>query len=109
MPYPSASIIYEIYRSCLEDLGRCGLIIGSSFDVISDEPCGPETPLKYICEPADTLTLPDHGEMLISYSLFPDSIPKQLSDIAETSTVSRTRLFSSHTSVTFFAYRHMVY
>lgn len=88
VPHPSASVIYDIYKSCLEDLGGCGLITGSSFDVIGAEPGNPETPLKYICEPADTVTLPSHGEMLLSYHLFSDSVPKQLSDVAETSTVS---------------------
>lgn len=86
VPHPSASVIYEIYKSCLEDLGRCGVINGSTFDIGVD-PENPESPLKYICRPAESLQLPSHGEMLLSYQLFPESVPKQLSDVSHASVV----------------------
>ncbi|KAL1956152.1 hypothetical protein VTO42DRAFT_7587 [Malbranchea cinnamomea] len=85
VPHPSPSVIYEIYKSCLEDLCRCGLIAGSSFDVIGVEPDNPETPLKYVCQPAEYLALPSYGETLLSYQLFPESVPKQLYDVAQAS------------------------
>lgn len=80
IPQPSARVIYEIYKSCLEDLARCGIVEGSTFDVIQLNPADPQTPLQYICQPAETLILPGYDEMLLAYQMFSDSIPKQLAD-----------------------------
>lgn len=91
IPPPSARVIYEIYKSCLEDLGRCGVIEGSTFDVIQLNPEDPQTPLQYVCYPAETLILPSYDEMLLVYQMFPESIPKQLADVAGASVVSRDR------------------
>ncbi|KAK2879431.1 hypothetical protein FQN49_000891 [Arthroderma sp. PD_2] len=85
VPPPSASGIYEIFRSCLEGLSACGLIEGSTFDVVPVDPNDTTTPLKYIAEPAGSLILPSYGGMQLWYQLFPESIPKQLADIAKMS------------------------
>ncbi|KAL2215040.1 pachytene checkpoint component Pch2 [Thermoascus aurantiacus ATCC 26904] len=85
IPQPSARVIYEIYKSCLEDLARCGIVEGSTFDVIQLNPADPQTPLQYICQPAETLILPGYDEMLLAYQMFSDSIPKQLADVASAS------------------------
>ncbi|PGH10628.1 hypothetical protein AJ79_05342 [Helicocarpus griseus UAMH5409] len=85
MPNPSSRVIYEIYRSCLENLSQCGLVQGATFDVIRVDQDNPETELKYISTPAETLVLPSHTEMVLWYQLFPESIPKQLADVAEAS------------------------
>ncbi|OAX82914.1 hypothetical protein ACJ72_02739 [Emergomyces africanus] len=85
MPNPSSRIIYEIYKDCLENLSNCGLIQGSTFDVIRVEPDNPDTALKYVSYPAETLVLPSHTEMVLWYQLFPESIPKRLADLAEAS------------------------
>ncbi|KKZ65069.1 hypothetical protein EMCG_01309 [[Emmonsia] crescens] len=85
MPHPSSRVIYEIYRSCLENLSHCGLIHGSTFDVICVEQDNPSTTLKYVSYPAETLVLPSHTEMVLWYQLFPESIPKRLADVAEAS------------------------
>ncbi|PGH05312.1 hypothetical protein GX51_03033 [Blastomyces parvus] len=85
VPNPSSRIIYEIYRSCLENLSHCGLIYGASFDVIRVEQENPTTELQYVLSPAETLVLPSHMEMVLWYQLFPESIPKRLADVAEAS------------------------
>ncbi|KGM91543.1 cytochrome c1, heme protein, mitochondrial [Paracoccidioides brasiliensis Pb18] len=85
IPYPTSRVIYEIYRSCLENLSECGLIHGSTFDVIRVEQDNPATELKYVSCPAETLVLPSHTELVLWYQLFPESIPKQLADVAEAS------------------------
>ncbi|KAL2380749.1 hypothetical protein RJZ90_004416 [Blastomyces dermatitidis] len=85
MPNPSSRIIYEIYRSCLENLSQCGLIHGATFDVIRVEQDNPATELKYVSSPAETLVLPSHTEMVLWYQLFPESIPKRLADVADAS------------------------
>ncbi|EQL31144.1 hypothetical protein BDFG_06456 [Blastomyces dermatitidis ATCC 26199] len=85
MPNPSSRIIYEIYRSCLENLSQCGLIHGATFDVIRVEQDNPATELKYVSSPAETLVLPSQTEMVLWYQLFPESIPKRLADVADAS------------------------
>ncbi|KGQ01115.1 cytochrome c1, heme protein, mitochondrial [Paracoccidioides lutzii Pb01] len=85
IPHPTSRVIYEIYRSCLENLSECGLIHGSTFDVIRVEQDNPATELKYVSCPAETLVLPSHTELVLWYQLFPESIPKQLADVAEAS------------------------
>jgi hypothetical protein len=87
IPHPNATVIYEIYKSCFENLSKCGVIEGLTFDVIQLNPQDPETPLQYIEHPADRLVLPSYDEMLIGYQIFPDSIPKQLADVASASVV----------------------
>ena len=56
--------------------------------MIRVNPDDPETPLRYVSQSATVLVLPNHDEMLLWYQLFPESIPKQLADIAEASVVS---------------------
>ncbi|KAM5450185.1 cytochrome c1 [Microsporum audouinii] len=85
IPPPSEIGVYEIFRSCLESLSRCGLIEGSRFDISPVDPNDTETALKYIAEPADSLILPSYGETQLWYRLFPESIPKQLADISQMS------------------------
>ncbi|KAM5478140.1 cytochrome c1 [Microsporum canis] len=85
IPPPSEIGVYEIFRSCLGSLSRCGLIEGSRFDISPVDPNDTETALKYIAEPADSLILPSYGETQLWYRLFPESIPKQLADISQMS------------------------
>lgn len=88
IPKPPSRVIYEIYKSCLEDLSRCGIIEGKAFDVIQTVPDDVCAPLEYIEQSADVLLLPGYDEMLLRYQMFPDSIPKQLVDAASASQVS---------------------
>ncbi|EDN06744.1 predicted protein [Histoplasma mississippiense (nom. inval.)] len=85
MPNPSSRVIYEIFRSCLENLNHCGLIHGATFDVVRVDQDNPNTPLKYVSCPAETLDLPSHTEMVLWYKLFPESVPRRLADVAEAS------------------------
>ncbi|KAM5461170.1 hypothetical protein MferCBS49748_007306 [Microsporum ferrugineum] len=66
IPPPSEIGVYEIFRSCLESLSRCGLIEGSRFNISPVDPNDTETALKYIAEPADSLILPSYGETQLS-------------------------------------------
>ncbi|WEW61376.1 hypothetical protein PRK78_006866 [Emydomyces testavorans] len=84
IPPPSVKEIYEIFRSCLQNLSECGLIKGCTFDVLQRDPSNPETSLEYVCHPAESLTLPAY-EMSLWYQLFPESIPKRLGNIAQAS------------------------
>lgn len=52
------------------------------------DPEDPETQLQYRSHPAEALVFPTHDEMLLWYGIFPESIPKQLADIAQASAVS---------------------
>lgn len=88
MPHLSNRAIYGIYKDCLEELNRCGIIQGVSFDVVQANPEDPETALQYVEEPMEHLTLPTFDEMLLNYQMFPDAIPKQLADAATASVVS---------------------
>lgn len=90
MPNPSSRVIYEIFRSCLENLNHSGLIHGATFDVVRVDQDNPNTPLKYVSCPAETLVLPSHTEMVLWYKLFPESAPRQLADVAEASVVNDT-------------------
>ncbi|QSS54755.1 hypothetical protein I7I53_02412 [Histoplasma capsulatum var. duboisii H88] len=85
MPNPSSRVIYEIFRSCLENLNHSGLIHGATFDVVRVDQDNPNTPLKYVSCPAETLVLPSHTEMVLWYKLFPESAPRRLADVAEAS------------------------
>ncbi|KAJ9192224.1 hypothetical protein DTO021D3_8840 [Paecilomyces variotii] len=85
IPKPPSRVIYEIYKSCLEDLSRCGVIEGKAFDVIQTVPDDICAPLEYIEQNADVLLLPGYDDMLLRYQMFPDSIPKQLADAASAS------------------------
>lgn len=87
MPHLSNRAIYGIYKDCLEELNRCGIIQGVSFDVVQANPEDPETALQYVEEPMEHLTLPKFDEMLLNYQVFPDAIPKQLADAATVSVV----------------------
>lgn len=88
MPHMSNRAIYGIYKVCLEELGRCGVVQAMSFDVIQVNPEDPETALQYVEEPAEDLVLPTYDEMLLNYQMFPESAPKQLADVAAASVVS---------------------
>ncbi|OGM45738.1 cytochrome c1 [Aspergillus bombycis] len=82
VPYLSNRAIYGIYKECLEELGRCGIIEGTSFDVVQVNPDNPQTALQYVEQATETLLLPTFDEMLLNYQMFPESVPKQLSDAA---------------------------
>ncbi|ODM15338.1 hypothetical protein SI65_09279 [Aspergillus cristatus] len=85
MPHLSNRAIYGIYKDCLEELNRCEIIQGVSFDVVQANPEDPETALQYVEEPMEHLTLPTFDEMLLHYQMFADAIPKQLADAANAS------------------------
>ncbi|EFR03555.1 pachytene checkpoint protein 2 [Nannizzia gypsea CBS 118893] len=85
VPPPSELGVYEIFRSCLESLSKCGLVEGLRFDVVPVDPTNTTTELKYVTKSAEFLLLPSYGEMQLWYQLFPSSIPKQLADIARMS------------------------
>ncbi|KAM5473061.1 cytochrome c1 [Microsporum audouinii] len=99
---PSEIGVYEIFRSCLESLSRCGLIEGSRFDISPVDPNDTETALKYIAEPADSLILPSYGETQLWYRLFLESIPKQLADISQMSVRSSSTASGSQTQSPFY-------
>ncbi|PYI03822.1 pachytene checkpoint component Pch2 [Aspergillus sclerotiicarbonarius CBS 121057] len=80
IPQLSGRPIYKIYKDCLEELGRHGIIEGASFDVVQVSPNDPQTALQYVEKPAEQLILPTFDEMLLHYKMFPDAIPKLLAD-----------------------------
>ncbi|RHZ65692.1 putative pachytene checkpoint component Pch2 [Aspergillus thermomutatus] len=85
VPHLSDRTIYGIYKDCLEELGRRGIIEGASFDVVQVNPEDPQTALQYVEQPAESLMLPMFEEMLLNYQIFPNAIPKQLADAASAS------------------------
>lgn len=88
MPHLSGRAIYELYKESLEELGRCGIIDGASFDVVQVDPNDLHTELQYVEQPAEYLEFPSYDEMLLHYQTFPDAVPKQLADVAIASVVS---------------------
>ncbi|RMJ28650.1 hypothetical protein PHISP_00507 [Aspergillus sp. HF37] len=88
MPHLSHRTMYELYKECLEELSRCRIVEGASFDVIQVNPDDPQTPLQYVEQPAAALTLPSFDEMLLNFQMFPDAVPTRLADIASASAVS---------------------
>lgn len=88
MPHLSHRVIYCIYKNCLEELSRCGLIEGSSFNIIQINPDDPQTPLRYVEQPAEALLLPGFEDMILNYKIIPNAIPKQLGELAQASVVS---------------------
>lgn len=88
VPRPSVRIIYEIYRSCLTDLGQAGLIQGVCYKVVPYDPKDKESPMVHREYPCENLELPSYDEMALHYWCFPDSTPRRLALIAETSVVS---------------------
>lgn len=88
IPHLSHRTIYELYKECLEELSRCGIMDGASFDVIQVDPDDPQTPLEYVEQPAPSLTLPSFDEMLLNYQMFAHAVPTQLADLAAASEVS---------------------
>ncbi|GAB1204238.1 hypothetical protein APSETT445_002887 [Aspergillus pseudonomiae] len=82
VPYLSNRAIYGIYKECLEELSRCEIIEGASFDVVQVNPDNPQTALQYVEQATETLLLPTFDEMLLNYQMFPESVPKQLGDAA---------------------------
>ncbi|KAE8356648.1 cytochrome C1 family-domain-containing protein [Aspergillus coremiiformis] len=85
IPYLSNRAIYGIYKECLEELSRCGIIEGSSFDVVQVNPENPQTALQYVERAMETLMLPTFDEMVLNYQMFPDAVPKQVGDAASES------------------------
>lgn len=88
MPHLSVKVIYGIYKDCLEELSRSGIIEGASFDVVQLNPEDPQTPLQYVEKPMEYLMLPTFEEMLLNYQMFPAAVPKKLADLAKESEVS---------------------
>lgn len=87
MPLLSQRVIYSIYKDCLEELNRCGIIEGCSFDVLQLDPSDPHSPLQYVERAAEPLSLPSFDEMLLEYQPFAQAIPKQLAELAQASEV----------------------
>ncbi|KAK1143441.1 cytochrome c1 [Aspergillus melleus] len=85
IPHLSSRIIYGIFKECLEELSRRGIIEGMSFDVIQQDPENPFTTLQYVERPTERLVLPAFDEMLLHYQGFVNAIPKQLADSASES------------------------
>ncbi|GFF35563.1 hypothetical protein IFM58399_04260 [Aspergillus lentulus] len=85
VPHLSNRTIYGIYKECLEELSRRGIIKGASFDVVQVNPEDPHTDLQYVEQPAECLMLPLFEEMLLNFQIFPNAIPKQLADAASAS------------------------
>ncbi|TQB74400.1 hypothetical protein MPDQ_004893 [Monascus purpureus] len=85
MPHLSVKVIYGIYKDCLEELSRSGIIEGASFDVVQLNPEDPQTPLQYVEKPMEYLMLPTFEEMLLNYQMFPAAVPKKLADLAKES------------------------
>ncbi|KAI9931451.1 hypothetical protein MW887_010026 [Aspergillus wentii] len=85
MPHLSNRAIYGIYKDCLEELNRCGIIEGAAFDVIQVNPEDPQTALQYLEQQAEHLVVPSFDEMLLNYQMFPNAVPKQLADAATAS------------------------
>ncbi|PYH99922.1 cytochrome c1 [Aspergillus ellipticus CBS 707.79] len=77
IPQLSTRPIYKIYKDCLEELGRHGIIEGTFFDVVQ---VTPNDPLQYVEQPAEQLILPPFDEMIMHYKAFPDAAPKLLAD-----------------------------
>lgn len=92
MPHLSSRAIYEIYRDCLGELSRRGIVEGATFDVVQANPDDPETPLQYVEQSAESLLIPGYDEMVLNFQMFPDAAPTQLADIASASVVSLTAL-----------------
>ncbi|EAW08510.1 putative pachytene checkpoint component Pch2 [Aspergillus clavatus NRRL 1] len=90
VPHLSGRAVYGIYKECLEELSRRGIVEGGSFDVIQTNPDDPQTALQYVEQPGDSLVLPTFDEMLLNYQMFSDAIPKQLADAAYASMVGKT-------------------
>ncbi|KAA8643659.1 putative pachytene checkpoint component Pch2 [Aspergillus tanneri] len=82
IPHLSNRTIYGVYKECLEELSRCGIIGGASFDVVQVNPDDPFTALQYVESPTENLTIPSFDEMLLNYQMFADAVPKQLADAA---------------------------
>lgn len=88
LPHISNRVIYGIYKASLEELCRCGIIEGVSFDVVQHNPEDPQTPLRYVELPAEGLEVPSFEEMSLNFQMFPEAIPTQLAELASASTVS---------------------
>lgn len=88
IPHLSDRIIYGIYKECLQELSRRGIVEGMSFDVVQQCPGDPFTALQYVERPAESLAIPAFDEMLLHYQIFGDAVPKQLADAASESVVS---------------------
>ncbi|KAI1906929.1 cytochrome c1 [Ophidiomyces ophidiicola] len=101
VPAPSVKERYEIFRSCFENLSECGLIKGCTFDVAQRDADNPESPLEFVCQPAERLAFPRY-EMVLWYQLFPESSPKRLGDLAQASERSSSSKASSVSETPFY-------
>ncbi|GAB1211545.1 hypothetical protein ATERTT37_000668 [Aspergillus terreus] len=82
IPHLSNRAIYGIYKECLEELSRHGIIRGVTFDVVQVDPTDPQTALQYVEQCAESLELPTFEEMHLNYQTFPHAVPRQLADVA---------------------------
>ncbi|GES58731.1 pachytene checkpoint component Pch2 [Aspergillus terreus] len=82
IPHLSNRAIYGIYKECLEELSRHGIIRGATFDVVQVDPTDPQTALQYVDQCAESLELPTFEEMHLNYQTFPHAVPRQLADVA---------------------------
>lgn len=87
IPHLSNRAIYGIYKECLEELSRHGIIRGATFDVVQVDPTDPQTALQYVEQCAESLELPTFEEMHLNYQTFPHAVPRQLADVALDSVV----------------------
>lgn len=88
IPHLSGRSIYGIYKECLQELSRRGIIEGMSFDVIQENPGDPFTALRYVERATESLVIPAFDEMLLHYQIFVEAVPKQLADAASESVVT---------------------
>ena len=94
MPHLSTRVIYEIFKDCLEELSRVGIVEGVAFDVIPLNSDDPQTQLRYVEELVQSLALPPFEEVILNYQMFPEAIPAKLAELAGLSKVS-----SAHTEM----------
>ncbi|PYI30630.1 putative pachytene checkpoint component Pch2 [Aspergillus indologenus CBS 114.80] len=80
VPNLSSRSIYRIYKDCLEEMSRNGIIEGATFDVKLSQPDDPQTQLSYMEEPAEQLMLPTYDEMIVNYPMFPEAVPTLLAE-----------------------------
>ncbi|KAL5365410.1 ATPase family associated with various cellular activities-domain-containing protein [Aspergillus floccosus] len=82
IPHLTNRAIYGIYKECLVELSRYGIIRGATFDVVQVDPTDPQTALHYVEQCAESLELPTFDDMHLNYQTFPHAVPRQLADVA---------------------------
>ncbi|KAF2842689.1 AAA-domain-containing protein [Patellaria atrata CBS 101060] len=86
VPNPCRRATYDILRSCLNELIRCGLVTnGESVENETGETSNDEVSLLPVSgwELVDTPSIPTHTEMNVQYWNRPDSVPRKLWTICE--------------------------